>query len=222
MMDPRYGADWSIGQSMSIMPAYPWLFDSTVAVDGVADKMRVLKKLGTPYSDEQIAALVPDDGCTPRQVCDASHVPVLDRLWVLLREDIISVRDLRMLACDWAERACNTSAATDARSLRAIAVARRYADGEAAKEELDAARDAARDAAMDADLDAARDAAWAVASAVARDAARDARDAARDAWDAAWTAAWAAAVAAGCEACDAAWAAQLADVRQALEKSPGA
>ena len=55
MMDPRYGADWSIGQSLSIMPAYPWLFDSTVAVDGVADKMRVLKKLGTPYTDEQIA-----------------------------------------------------------------------------------------------------------------------------------------------------------------------
>ncbi|MFN8825773.1 MAG: cytochrome-c oxidase, cbb3-type subunit I [Planctomycetota bacterium] len=60
MMDPRYGADWSIGQSMSIMPAYPWLFDSTVAVDGVADKMRVLKKLGTPYSDEQIAKAAAD------------------------------------------------------------------------------------------------------------------------------------------------------------------
>ena len=40
---------------MSIMPRYPWLFEGTVAVDGVADKMRVLKKLGTPYTDEQIA-----------------------------------------------------------------------------------------------------------------------------------------------------------------------
>ena len=33
----------------------PVLFESTVAVEGVADKMRVLKKLGTPYTDEQIA-----------------------------------------------------------------------------------------------------------------------------------------------------------------------
>lgn len=55
MWDPRYGQAYDIGQSMSIMPAYPWLFDSTVEVEGVADRMRVLKKLGTPYTDEQIA-----------------------------------------------------------------------------------------------------------------------------------------------------------------------
>ena len=54
MFDPRYGQAYSIGQSMSIMPRYPWLFDAKVEVGVVADKMRVLKKLGTPYTDAQL------------------------------------------------------------------------------------------------------------------------------------------------------------------------
>ena len=54
MMDPRYGASYVLGESQSIMPAYPWLYDDKVEVGVVADKMRVLKKLGTPYTDEQL------------------------------------------------------------------------------------------------------------------------------------------------------------------------
>ncbi len=83
---------------------------------------------------------------------------------------------------------------TDSRSIAAIAVAERFANGEASQEDLAAARDAAwdaaraaswdaaRDAARDAAWDAARAAAWAAAWDAARDAARAAaRAAARDA-----------------------------------------
>lgn len=73
---------------------------------------------------------------------------------------------------------------TDPRSLGALDVAARYADGDASDEELAAARaaawHAARDAARDAAWDAARAAAWAVAWDAAWHAARAV------AWDAAW------------------------------------
>jgi len=47
----------------SIMPGYPWLEDAPIDGAGVQDKMRVLRTLGTPYSDadiEQAPALVAD------------------------------------------------------------------------------------------------------------------------------------------------------------------
>jgi hypothetical protein len=74
----------------------------------------------------------------------------------------------------------------DDRPRKAIETARRYANGEATKKELDAARAAARDAAWDAARDAARDAgdaAWAAAWDAARNAVRAAARAA--AWEAA-------------------------------------
>ena len=84
---------------------------------------------------------------------------------------------------------------TDPRSIAALDVSERFANGNATKDELDAARDAAwgaawgardaaSDAARDAARDVARDAAWAAwaARGAARDAARDAAwAAARDA-----------------------------------------
>jgi cytochrome c oxidase cbb3-type subunit II len=40
----------------SNMPGYPWLAKTLVDADGTAPKMRVLRKLGVPYSDADIAA----------------------------------------------------------------------------------------------------------------------------------------------------------------------
>jgi cytochrome c oxidase cbb3-type subunit 2 len=40
----------------SIMPAYPWLAKSELDPDGITKKMNVLRMLGHPYTDEQIAA----------------------------------------------------------------------------------------------------------------------------------------------------------------------
>jgi len=40
----------------SIMPAYPWLNDAQVDPDVMAPKMRALRSVGVPYTDEQIAA----------------------------------------------------------------------------------------------------------------------------------------------------------------------
>jgi cytochrome c oxidase cbb3-type subunit II len=39
----------------SNMPAYTWLKDSSVANDNVEDKMRALRKVGVPYTDNDIA-----------------------------------------------------------------------------------------------------------------------------------------------------------------------
>lgn len=38
----------------SIMPSYPWLFDQVLDGDVIADKMRVLRMLGVPYTDADI------------------------------------------------------------------------------------------------------------------------------------------------------------------------
>lgn len=39
----------------SNMPGYPWLEKAPADAAGVADKMRALKKLGVPYTDDEIA-----------------------------------------------------------------------------------------------------------------------------------------------------------------------
>jgi cytochrome c oxidase cbb3-type subunit II len=40
----------------SNMPSYPWLSEATVNERGTAAKMRALRRVGVPYSDEDIAA----------------------------------------------------------------------------------------------------------------------------------------------------------------------
>ncbi|MCA8950506.1 MAG: cytochrome-c oxidase, cbb3-type subunit I [Planctomycetes bacterium] len=64
----KYGASWhwdhmfdprAVSQE-SIMPAYPWLYDNVAESGIAADKMRVLKKLGVPYTDEQIQSAEAD------------------------------------------------------------------------------------------------------------------------------------------------------------------
>lgn len=40
----------------SIMPGYPWLQTAALKTDDIQYKMKVLRKLGSPYSDEEIEA----------------------------------------------------------------------------------------------------------------------------------------------------------------------
>lgn len=100
------------------------------------------------------------------------------RARLLRRVGAWNYRNLRIFATRCARRVWHMTG--DERSMIAIDVARKFADGAATEEELAAALDVAQAAA----LDAARAAAWAAAQAAAWAAARDAAQAA--AWDAAW------------------------------------
>ena len=115
-----------------------------------------------------------------------------DKIWVVCRNELVSEKLMRLFAV-WCARQVQ-HLLKDERPLKALDVAEAYANGNATKEELAAARATARDAAWAAAGDAAGaaagaaawDAAWAAAGdaagAAARDAARSAAwDAARDA-----------------------------------------
>ena len=60
----RYSDDWHVLHlnnprdvvPESNMPAYPWLNEAPADANSIEDKMRVLRTLGAPYTDEQIAA----------------------------------------------------------------------------------------------------------------------------------------------------------------------
>jgi cytochrome c oxidase cbb3-type subunit II len=59
----RYSDDWHRAHLYnprdvvpeSIMPSYPWLFDAEIPADSVAGKMEALRKVGVPYTDDDIA-----------------------------------------------------------------------------------------------------------------------------------------------------------------------
>lgn len=119
-------------------------------------------------------------------------------LWIAIRPSVLTEKELRLFAVFCARSVEHLL--TDDRSRNAIAVAERFANGQATVEELAAARSAAWDAARAASAAsaaraAAWAAAWATALATAWDAAWDAGratawDAARDAREAAWATAW--------------------------------
>ncbi|MDY7117604.1 cytochrome-c oxidase, cbb3-type subunit II [Halomonas sp. SSL-5] len=58
----RYSDDWHRAHMYnprdvvpeSVMPAYPWLFENTLDGEATPKKMRALRALGVPYTDEQI------------------------------------------------------------------------------------------------------------------------------------------------------------------------
>jgi cytochrome c oxidase cbb3-type subunit II len=64
----RYSDDWHRAHLLdprsvvpqSNMPRYPWLFDRTLSGDDTAKKMTVLRSLGVPYTDAQIATAKSD------------------------------------------------------------------------------------------------------------------------------------------------------------------
>ena len=115
---------------------------------------------------------------TALDVLDVKDCPAADRLWVVLREECVSSRTLRLFAVWCARQALALVDNPDQRSVAACDTAERFANGEASKRALAAAQAAARAAASVAARDAAgaaaSAAAWDAASAAARDAARDA------------------------------------------------
>jgi hypothetical protein len=91
-------------------------------------------------------------------------VPAKDILWLLLREEFMSEKDLILFAVWCAREALKLIADPDERSVETCNVVERYANGEATQEELLAARDAADDA-TDAAYSDAADAAYATRAA---------------------------------------------------------
>jgi hypothetical protein len=184
----------------------------------------------------KLTEMTPKEFCEATKACSAGrefalkyqsmnevweHCPKVDwLLWITDKTGRPDDRTLRIFAV-WCAR--NTplpdgrktgNLITDPRSLAALDVAERFANGQASRDELDAARVAAWAAAWAA-WDAARIAAWDAAWA----AGAAAWAAAWAAWDAAWAAgeAWDAARAAAGEAWDAARAAGEADKAQATQ-----
>ena len=168
---------------------------------------KLLSTLGKTKSDDEPLSL--------RTILDSNGLD--DALWCLLAVDGQD-RIIRLYAVWCANQVRHLM--TDSRSVNALVVAEKYANGLATEEELAAAWDAAMAAAWDAargaasaaELAAAWDAAWAAQLAAAMDAARGA------AWDAAWDAARAAELAPAWGAArGAASAAQEKELRRAID-----
>ena len=105
-------------------------------------------------------------------------IPAKDKLWAVLREEVIPAPILHEFACRCVEQALELAGNPDPRSMAAIDAKRAWLRGEISDQELAAARDAARAAASDAARAAsaaARATAWTAAWAAARDAAREAQ-----------------------------------------------
>jgi hypothetical protein len=90
-----------------------------------------------------------------------SMVSSEDILWLLLRKEFLSEKDLILFVVWCAREVLKLIENPDERNIEVCNVAERYANGEATKEELLAARDAADDAADDFDYAAANDATYA-------------------------------------------------------------
>ena len=135
------------------------------------------------YTDDRISELLGLRGwLTPLEVCDLP-ISVEDKFWLLLRKEFLSAIDLRLFACDCAQRVMHLVPDGEDRPQMAIDVAIGYAMGTVDDTDLAAASDAAWDAAWDAGAAAkaaASDAAWAAAGAAASAAARAAAGAAAE------------------------------------------
>ena len=116
---------------------------------------------------------------TALDILALDDVDAEDKLWAVLREELIDARILHEFACWCAEDALSHVENADERSWNAIKVKRAWLRGEANDAELAVAGSAAWAAAVAA----ARSAAWSAARAAAEDVAKAA------AWAAAWSAA---------------------------------
>ena len=106
---------------------------------------KLLKHLGKKKADDELVSL--------KTILESNGIE--DAIWCLCAVDNID-REARLFAV-WCARQVQ-HLMKDQRSIDALDVAEKFANGEATQDQLDAARDAARDAASDAASDAARDA----------------------------------------------------------------
>jgi hypothetical protein len=112
------------------------------------------------YPEERIREIAGDKtDWSALDILALKDVPAKDRLWAVLREDLIDAAILHEFACRCAEAALALIENPDPRSVEVVAVKRRWLKGEAADGELAAAWDAALAAAQAAAWDAAWDAA---------------------------------------------------------------
>ena len=118
---------------------------------------KLLSYLGKTEADDEPLAIT--------TILDSNGLD--DALWCLRAVEGHD-REIRLYAV-WCARQVQ-DLMTDPRSLAALNVAERHADGQVTDAELAAARDAAGDAAWDAAWDAAMTAEWAAARAAARGA----------------------------------------------------
>ncbi len=107
------------------------------------------------YAEGPILCLVDVDDDGPQECdCPGAHKGVSRRRKLLAAANV--ERELRLFACECAERAitrCHERGCEpDPRSLAAVEVAKRYAEGNATEDELQAAQGAASDAASAATL----------------------------------------------------------------------
>ena len=141
------------------------------------------------YTESRVKELI-GKGKTPLEILEL-EIPAEDRLWVVLRNEIIPENDLHELACKFAEQALRAERKAGREphpdSWKAIKVKRQWLKKKATAEQLQAARSAAwsaaRSAAELAEESAARSAAWSAARLAEESAARSA------AWSAARSAA---------------------------------
>ena len=115
---------------------------------------KLLRNLGKRAADDEPLAIT--------TILDSNGID--DALWCLRAVDGYQ-REMRLYAVDCARSVQHLM--TDKRSIAALDVAERHADGLATDTELDAARDAARDVAWGVAWGAARAASFAEASAAA-------------------------------------------------------
>lgn len=127
---------------------------------------KLLKNLNKTKADDEHLSLL--------TILDSNGLD--DALWCMRAVEGFD-KEIRLYAV-WCARQVQ-HLVIDKRSIAALDIAEKFANGEVTKEELDAARDAASAAASSSARDAASAAAWDSASAAA--------------WDSAWDAAWAAA-----------------------------
>ena len=135
---------------------------------------------------------------TPLQLAKAKGVSAEDKLWILLRPEIIPEKKLHLLACDFVEDVLpifEKECPDDKRPHRAIEAKRKWLRGKISDKQLAEAEDAAWDASWDATWAAdatIRDAAWTAAKAAASAAASAADEAVGNTvWVAARDATWA-------------------------------